>query len=135
MGSGETSPTMVTPHQHILREIPASPGSAIFLDTPFGFQENADELTSRISEYFATSVGRNIAPISLRTTSVTPAEIARAIDAVRHSNWIFAGPGSPTYALRTWKESGLGQHLGKVLEQGTLVFASAAALTLSLIHI
>lgn len=130
MGSGETSPTMVTPHQHILRDIPDSSGSAIFLDTPFGFQENVDELTSRISDYFQSSVGRTIKPVSLRTSSDSPATVARAIDAIRHAQWIFAGPGSPTYALHTWKATGLGTHLGTVLEKGSLIFASAAALTI-----
>mgnify|MGYP006269867479 FL=1 len=130
MGSGETSPTMVTAHQQILRDVPRDSGSAIFLDTPFGFQENADELTSRIADYFAGSVGREIEPVSLRTSEEPPAVSARAIDAVRHANWIFAGPGSPTYALRTWKESGMSAHLGSVLEQGSLIFASAAALTI-----
>jgi len=129
MGSGETSPTMVTPHQQILKDIPSGPGTAIFLDTPFGFQENFEELSTRIADYFHSSVGREIEAVSLRSAMDSPATVARAIDSIRQARWIFAGPGSPTYALRTWKDTGLGTHLGTVLDKGTLVFASAAALT------
>ena len=49
---------------------------------------------------------------------------------LRDAKWIFAGPGSPSYALKVWRQTGLQNQLEKVLEQGTLVFASAAALTI-----
>ena len=46
MGSGETSPTMVTPHQQILASMGKPDRLKLtILDTPFGFQENSDDLT------------------------------------------------------------------------------------------
>ena len=54
MGSGETSPTMVTPHQQILKSVS---GKKLILDTPYGFQENANELTEKIRSYFEVNVG------------------------------------------------------------------------------
>lgn len=130
MGSGETSPTMVTPHQQIWAKTNAEPESAYFLDTPFGFQENVEELTSRISDYFSKSVGMNTEPVRLREISESPATIAAAVNQLRNAKWVFAGPGSPSYALRVWRETAIFQQLEKVLEHGTLVFASAAALTI-----
>lgn len=130
MGSGETSPTMVTPHQQIWQRTQGLKGSAYFLDTPFGFQENVGELTGRISDYFEKSVGLSTTPISLRSVNETPATIAKAVEQMRSASWVFAGPGSPTYALKVWRDTSVYQQLEKVLEQGTLVFASAAALTL-----
>lgn len=130
MGSGETSPTMVTPHQQIWQRTAGSPGSANFLDTPFGFQENVGELTNRISDYFEKSVGLSTNPIRLRAVTETPAVIAKAIEQLRTSSWVFAGPGSPSYALKVWRDTAVANQLEKVLENGTLVFASAAALTL-----
>ena len=54
MGSGETAPTMVKLHRQILDATPA--GAAVMLDTPFGFQRNADDLVTRTVGYFeATS--------------------------------------------------------------------------------
>lgn len=134
MGSGETSPTMVTPHKEIWarnsgqNESPQK-NTAFFLDTPFGFQENVDELTNRISEYFEKSVGIKAKPINLRKIDESPSVIADAVTKLRDAKWVFAGPGSPSYALRVWRETGIYQQLEKTLESGSLVFASAAALT------
>ena len=130
MGSGETSPTMVTPHQQIWSATKSKDESAFFLDTPFGFQENVEELTSRISEYFSKSVGLNPKPVVLRRADESASIIASAVNQLRDAKWIFAGPGSPSYALKVWRQTGLQNQLEKVLEQGTLVFASAAALTI-----
>ena len=50
MGSGETAPTMVKPHRTVFEQLEQANGGrdvpAVFLDTPFGFQENADELSA-----------------------------------------------------------------------------------------
>jgi hypothetical protein len=47
------------------------------------------------------------------------------------ADWVFAGPGSPSYALRTWESSAVPEALRGVLSQGgTVVMASAASLTL-----
>lgn len=127
MGSGETSPTMVTPHQRILAEVPSS--GRIVLDTPFGFQENADELTTRLEDYFANSVGTSTTAVSLRSAELSAAEVAQAVAQVRSANWVFAGPGSPTYALNVWRSTGIAPHFDEVLERGVIVLASAAALT------
>ncbi len=129
MGSGETSPTMVTPHQNIQKSLDSKPESRVVLDTPFGFQENVEDLTSRLIDYFANSVGTSITPVKLRRPDSSPSEVAAAVASVMAADWVFAGPGSPSYALRTWQGVGLAPHLDDVLKRGTLVLASAAALT------
>lgn len=130
MGSGETSPTMVTPHQHILAATQAKETESFFLDTPFGFQENVEELTGRINDYFLKSVGISTKPIELRRIEEPASVIANAVNQLRDAKWVFAGPGSPSYALKVWRETGVFQQIESVLERGTLVFASAAALTI-----
>ena len=47
MGSGETAPTMVTPHRDIVARLGDAPPRAVLLDTPYGFQENAAEITQQ----------------------------------------------------------------------------------------
>ena len=64
MGSGETSPTMVTPHQKILKNLN---GKKFILDTPYGFQENANELTEKIRSYFEVNVGIKAEEARLRS--------------------------------------------------------------------
>jgi hypothetical protein len=131
MGSGETSPTMVTPHQRIFRSL-GRDVRAVLLDSPYGFQENADELTERAQQYFRESVGREVNEVSFR--SAPPRDLtdhATQMAALNAADWIFAGPGSPTYALRTWDGSAVPDALNRRLRDGGAVtFASAAALTL-----
>jgi hypothetical protein len=130
MGSGETSPTMVTPHQQILASLGKLNSLKLtILDTPFGFQENADDLTDKLIDFFTQSVGATPKAISLRNTSVTGAALGEAVNSIRKSDWLFAGPGSPSYALKVWHELGVSPHFDEVLVDGTVVLASAAALT------
>ena len=135
LGSGETSPTMVTPHQRVFTRLGASGDvPAVLLDTPFGFQENADELTERIQGYFRDSVGREVGVASLRSRTVVaddPGTAARSMLALQQARWVFAGPGSPSYALAQWYDTGVVELLDDTLRTGgAVVFASAAALTL-----
>ena len=126
MGSGENSPAMVTPHQNILKAL----GKNIYrinLDTPYGFQENADEMTSRILGYFEKNVGVEVHDTHLRHIhDSAPAALAE----IEKANWLFAGPGSPTYALKVWSTIGAAEKFQELLQRGTIVMASAAAMTL-----
>jgi cyanophycinase-like exopeptidase len=129
MGSGETAPTMVKPHRSLFERVGERP--AAVLDTPYGFQSNADDISARAVGYFAASVGRTVEVVSWRTA--LPAGLARerAAAVLRAAGWIFAGPGSPTYALRHWRNTPVETALHDVLARdGVLVLASAAALTL-----
>jgi cyanophycinase-like exopeptidase len=125
MGSGETSPTMIKPHRALLERVGG--GSAVFLDTPVGFQENAGEIAERVVEYFGQSVGSPIDVARMRTSF----EVTSALDAVRRASYVFSGPGSPTYALAQWRETAMPDLLREKLQaDGAVTFASAAALTL-----
>jgi hypothetical protein len=129
MGSGETAPTMVKVHRLVFARTRAGP--AVLLDTPYGFQTNAAELTRRACAYFADSVGRTIEPVRWPRDPGPGAERERALSRLRAASWVFAGPGSPTYALRHWRDTPLPGAVAAVLaDGGTLLFASAAALTL-----
>lgn len=135
MGSGETAPTMVTTHRRLTSLLP-SPVTAVVLDTPYGFQENAPELAARAVEYFRTSINVDLAVaglIRLRDTHLPadPVEVERGLRTLTDSNYVFAGPGSPTYALRQWSGSPIARIINNKLATGGIVtFASAAALTL-----
>jgi cyanophycinase-like exopeptidase len=126
MGSGETSPTMVELHKALVRDR----GPVTVLDTPYGFQENADELTEKAEQYFRESVGADTEVATLRTADAAAAHVGKALHTVRASRYVFSGPGSPTYALRQWRAVGMGEALGQVVSDGgVVVLASAAAVT------
>ncbi len=132
MGSGETAPTMIKPHRAVFERLGPDPVPAVILDTPYGFQENADDISARAVDYFASSVGRSVAVASLRRRETDDAlGHQRAIAQVAAARWVFAGPGSPTYSLRQWRGGEVPALLADKLAHGGCVsFASAAALTL-----
>jgi cyanophycinase-like exopeptidase len=131
-GSGETSPAMTSVHQELIARMSHPDLSAIVLDTPFGFQENADELTARIIAYFRDHVGSEIRVASLRHSGrATALEVEQFLSSVDGADYVFAGPGSPTYALRHWRDLGVRARLvEKATQGGCLAFASAAAIGL-----
>jgi len=135
MGSGETAPTMVSTHRKLTALLP-KPVKAVLLDTPYGFQENAPELATRAVEYFRTSVNVDITVaglVRLHDTHIAadPVQVERGLRAVADADYLFAGPGSPTYALRQWSGSTIANNIThKLINGGIVTFASAAALTL-----
>ena len=133
MGSGETTPTMVETHKRVLAELGPSP-TAILLETPYGFQENADELTGRTVDYFDRSVGAAVQPVSMRDASVLSAAALGDVAArVEAADWVFAGPGSPTYLRHQWVGTGIPDAVRRRLAApGATVFASAAACSVGL---
>jgi cyanophycinase-like exopeptidase len=131
IGSGETAPSMVEVHRTALAD--AGPGPALVLDTPYGFQENADALTRKALDYFATNVGRTLTPLRWRT-ELRGVELDRALLAVRAARFVYAGPGSPTYTMRVWAGSGLAEAIRDMVDAGgSAVFSSAAALTVGVV--
>ncbi len=145
MGSGETAPTMVKVHRAMLERLGPPPVPAVLLDTPFAFQENAAELCERIRRYFSESlqatidVSRHSATAAEAETNVglwsatadDPFADERLLSALRRARYVFAGPGSPTYALRKWTSTVVPSVLTEILTHGGgVTFSSAAALTL-----
>ena len=130
MGSGETSPTMSKVHRDLLARV--GPGPAVMLDTPFGFQENADDISAKALAYFKESVQRELVVASFRSAeAVDPLAYETTLARLREAVYVFSGPGSPSYALAQWSAS----HVPAVLAQklrtgGCVTFASAAACTL-----
>jgi hypothetical protein len=117
MGSGETSPTMVEVHRAVARRLRAG-ARAVLLDTPYAFQENSADISARACRYFARSVGLDV-------------EVAGGVTG---ADWVFSGPGSPTYALERWADSGVAGDLRARVRsrEGVTVLASAAACTAGL---
>ncbi len=132
MGSGETSPTMSKVHRDLLSRLGAPPVPAVMLDTPFGFQENADDISAKALTYFKESVQREMSVASFRSADGVDALAYETMLArLREAAYVFAGPGSPSYALAQWAASQVPAVLAEKLRTGGCVtFASAAACTL-----
>ena len=131
MGSGETTDSMVRVHRFLLDRL-ASPVKAAFIDTPAGFQMNADDLFIKTREYFAKRLNQPMEQAAFKSSrEISPSEAERAYQTLRRADYIFVGPGSPTYALKNWIGTPIpGIIFDAVREGACFVAASAAALTL-----
>ena len=132
MGSGETAPTMVPVHADLMSRVESPPASAVMLDTPYGFQENAAEISAKAVGYFSVNVGHPLEVASLRDSETAePLAVERVHNQLRDASYIFAGPGSPSYALRQWRGSRIPELICDHLTHGgCITFASAAATSL-----
>jgi len=130
MGSGEMTSSMVRVHKEILDRIEEKPVRAVFLDTPAGFQLNADILSQKAREYFKKHFRVKMEPVLFKDFSrATPLEVKEAAYTIMNAHFIFSGPGSPTYALKNWLGNPVGDAIKKSLYRGShLIFASAASL-------
>ncbi|GAA0917658.1 hypothetical protein [Virgisporangium aurantiacum] len=122
IGSGETSPTMVTVHKRLADRLPRS-RRCVLLETPYLFQTNAAGVSAKAQTYFARSVGLDVTAV--------PGTAADAAF-VHGADWVFAGPGSPSYALRHWRGGSIAQALHDRIRSatGVTILASAAAATI-----
>jgi hypothetical protein len=132
MGSGETTPTMVSVHADLLSRLGPRPVPAVLLDTPFGFQENAPDISERTVAYFRDRVGFPISVASFRNRERASAlEYETMLARVAEARYVFAGPGSPSYALRQWLGTAVPDLLAaKLRDGGCVTLASAAAVGL-----
>ena len=142
IGSGETSPTMVTVHRELVSRLGLDHPQAIVLATPYAFQENVADVSARAQRYFADSVGLRVR-IAAGTSPQADPEMAppltgedepeegRQAADIGTADWVFAGPGSPSYALAHWRAGPVAAALrDRVLAgHGLTVLASAAAAT------
>ena len=142
IGSGETSPTMVTVHRDLVSRLGLNSPQAIVLATPYAFQENAADVSARAQRYFADSVGLRVCIAAGTSPHADPGmappltgeddqdEGRQEVD-IRTADWVFAGPGSPSYALAHWQAGPVAAGLrDRVLAgHGITVLASAAAAT------
>lgn len=132
IGSGEMTESMGRVHRTVMARI-AGAVNAVFLDTPAGFQLNADEISARAVEYFKRRFNVELSVASFKNRDTVTEATTRAALAVLHrANYIFAGPGSPSYAVRNLRNTLVETALVERWVAGAhIVFASAAAIALS----
>jgi cyanophycinase-like exopeptidase len=129
MGSGELTDSMAKVHRALLSRA-GDPPNAVFLDTPAGFELNIDEITARAVEYFKQRFDVTLEVASFKSRHrATALQVEDALRKLRRANFIFAGPGSPSYAIRNWRGSAVWDTIvARLMAGAQLVFASAAAI-------
>ncbi len=129
MGSGELTRSMSPVHRGIVARIPP-PVRGVFLDTPAGFELNAADIAARACDYVSHYVGIPITVASFPSAArATEAEVRAIVAQLERAGYIFAGPGSPTYAVRNWRDTPVFEAVARRVAEGAhLVLASAAAI-------
>ena len=128
IGSGEFLEPMAKVHRGLLDPFGTSL-NAVFLDTPAGFEVNCHELAERAVQYFAQRFEVALEVASYRSSRASAVEVSAALRLIAAADYIVAGPGSPTYAIRTWRDSAVWEATVERFRNGAqLVLASAAAM-------
>ncbi|HLF77194.1 MAG TPA: hypothetical protein VJB57_06835 [Dehalococcoidia bacterium] len=131
VGAGEMMAAMSGIHRAALARLSGSP-KPVFLDTAAGFETNVDAIVEKAVEYYSHHLQTVLGVARYRhREKSTPAEVASAVAAIREANMVFAGPGSPTYAIKQWRQSPVWEEVERRFEDGADVFfASAASISL-----
>src|SRR5207248_2346381 len=134
-GSGETSRHGRKVQEALLARCPV-PVRVAVIETPAGFQPNCDAVHARIRRFFEHNLQNYRPEVSLvharrRGTPLDPDDPAIAAP-ILSADYLFAGPGSPTYAVRQWRGSVTLDYLRRRwLEGAPLALASAAVLAIA----
>jgi peptidase E len=126
MGSGELTATMVEVHKELLKAVP-QPAQAFFLDTPAGFELNCDHISQRAIDYFRHHVQHPMTLASYKAKETTkPYEAMQSLQRLREANFVLIGPGSPTYAVRQWRQTTIPEILSERIKAGNCLVAASA---------
>lgn len=139
MGSGETSPMAGQVYETLARELLnrfPPPLQISVLETPAGFEGNAQRVAGRVVEFLSTRLQNYHPQVQAIAARKKGSQFSPdALDIVKplyDSQMIFFGPGSPTYTVRQLIDS-LAWHilLARHRLGADLVLASAAIISLS----
>ncbi len=130
LSSGETSPSGGQIFERAVRQLADPPRIAI-LETPAGFELNSPLVAGRVVDFLRRRLQNyspeiDLIPARKRNTAFSP-DNAELIQPLLSANLIYAGAGSPTYAVRQLHDSLAWQTMIARHRLGaTLVLASAA---------
>jgi cyanophycinase-like exopeptidase len=133
-GSGETSPAGRRVHEYVFARL-GRPVEVAILDTPAGFETNARAVAERVKQFLEHNL-QNFQPAvelvsASRADAVGGTNDAAALAPLLRANYLFAGPGSPSYAVRHLRDSLALRYVDDRWRAGAAIsFASAAAIAL-----
>src|SRR3990170_2576785 len=129
VGAGELLPAMSSLHRQTLRRIAGTP-RPVFVDTAAGFETNVDAIVAKAVDYYGRYLQTELRVARYRhAESASAKEVGAAVAEVCAANLVFAGPGSPTYAIRHWRHSAVWEAVVRRFLDGVdLLFASAASI-------
>jgi hypothetical protein len=131
-GSGEIAPSGQKVHDWAMRQLDP-PIRVAILETPAGFQPNSALVARKMAEFLEQHLQNyrpqvTVIPARKRGTPHSP-DNPELLGPLLRANYVFWGPGSPTYAVRQLKDSLAWQMVVARHRLGAaMVLASAAAI-------
>jgi hypothetical protein len=130
LGSGELMSAMSRVHRDALAAVQGPP-RPVFLDVTAGFETNVDAIVEQAVEYYRHHLQLELAVAHYRHRGTPASEVAEAVNRILGANLLFAGPGSPTYAIKHLRDTPVWEAVVRSFEEGALVlFASAASIAI-----
>jgi hypothetical protein len=133
LGSGETSLAGGRIFESLARLIP-DPLHVAVMETTAGFELNSFQVAGRVAEFLQTRLQNykptiDVIPARKKGTEFSP-DNPDILKPLLSANFIFMGPGSPSYAVRQLKDS-LAWDIIRARHRlgATLIFASAATIS------
>ncbi len=134
LGSGETSLAGGRVFEAIVQMI-SLPLRIAVMETPAGFEVNSPKVAGRVADFLRTRLQNyvervDVVPARKKGSAFDPDD-AKILAPLQRANFIFLGPGSPTYAVRqlqgtlAWELIRARHRMG-----AALVFASAATISI-----
>lgn len=108
LGSGETLPTSGKTHEYVAKRLPEN-GRVAILETPAGFEPNADLVAEKIKLYLEKRLQNydlNFETVAARKkgTAFSPDNLD-IVAPILKADEILLGPGSPSYGARQMRDS------------------------------
>ena len=134
-GSGETLPASGKAYEYLAKTLNSHPTISI-LETPAGFQLNSQRVAEEIAEFLAKRL-QNYKPAikviaARRKGGKFSTDDASILEPLLTANWMFMGPGSPTYAVKNLQDSLTYDYFRALHQRGSIIsLASAAVLAIS----
>ncbi|MGE3267287.1 MAG: cysteinyl-tRNA synthetase [Chloroflexota bacterium] len=135
-GSGETARVGRRVHE-LLMAAYKKPVPIAVIETPAGFQPNTNVLATKVQAFFEHGLQNfkpeiTIVPARWRGDGPNGTDDPSMLTGIENASYVFAGAGSPTYAVRHLADSRVWNCIAGRLETGaTLALASAMALAVS----
>lgn len=117
IGSGEISPTGRNFHEYVFKKL-VPPIKVSILETPAGFQLNSFLVAKEIADFITFHLQNYKPQVTI---------VSETCESLLSSNYIFAGPGSPTYAVKKLKNSLCLKHILERLKNGAALSIASAA--------
>ncbi len=129
-GSGEISPSGRKVHARLFETL-LQPIHVAILETPAGFQPNSQIVAGEVADFIRHRL-RNfqpqvmVVPARKKGTAFSPDD-PDIVSPILQANYIFLGPGSPTYAVRHLKDTLAWRYILAAQRRGAILSLASAA--------